>query len=81
MDLSSVLLGQCFAMSCIETAFMCVLLGTDEDKADELFLKIRHRRDCAGYHSHVGCGIFCCLLSITLYLVHTGLSTHKDRVP
>jgi len=34
MDLSSVLLQQCVAMSCIETVFMCVLLGRDE-KNDE----------------------------------------------
>lgn len=35
MDLSSVLLQQCLAMSCIETIFMCVLLGRDEEKDDE----------------------------------------------
>lgn len=35
MDLSSVSLQQCIAMSCTETIFKCVLLGRDEEKDDE----------------------------------------------
>lgn len=31
MDLSSVLLQQCSDTSCIETIFMCVLLGREKD--------------------------------------------------
>lgn len=35
MDLSSVSLQQCVAMSYTEAIFMCVLLGRDEEKDDE----------------------------------------------